>query len=151
MVNLALRVRVLYPDARPFIEWQVSADDHGERINFWDAKALGPQPTEKQLDDVTQEQIDGLPAQLAALAAQKAKEAAKASVDKGKLAEGSADQRLTRSIALALLDEVNTLRALQGLQPRTEDDITRGIKEKIDLTPSAAIAEAADPVIGGRP
>ncbi len=82
-----------------------------------------------------------------AFIAKEAKDAAKASVDKGKLAEGTADQRLTRSIALALLDEVNTLRALQGLQPRTEDDVTRGIKEKIDLTPSAAVVGAIEAAI----
>jgi hypothetical protein len=57
MVTLAEALEVLYPNARPLVDYVVRDDGTGPRIADWSA-ALGAQPTAEQLAAVTAEQVE---------------------------------------------------------------------------------------------
>ena len=68
--------------------------------------------------------------------AQQAKAAAGASIDAGALQSGASTERLMRSLALVMLDEVNALRAasVPALPPRSQGQLITAIKAKILAT-----------------
>lgn len=56
MVALAEALEVLYPTAKPLVDWVVTDDGTGPRLTFW-SPALGPEPTPAQLAAVTDQQV----------------------------------------------------------------------------------------------
>ena len=99
MVGIAEAIFALYPNQGIERRVIVISIDGVESIKSWD-DALGPQPTQAELDAVTQEQVDT--ARLAKLRLQ-----AKTLID------STNDDSVERdkAIAFAVLDGVNSLRA----------------------------------------
>lgn len=101
MVELALAIGYLYPDAVPLDDFVVSDwnDGQGARIISWNEAKLGPQPSIEQLAAVTSSQVN-------AWRTDQLREASQAS-----LVRAEATSVLCRAIAWALLSEVNILRS----------------------------------------
>lgn len=57
MVGISEAIQVLYPNAVPLRDFEVTSQKGVSTITYWDA-SLGPQPTQAQLDAVTQTQVD---------------------------------------------------------------------------------------------
>lgn len=57
MVGIAAKLHYLYPNANPFFDWSVIDDGKTQRIAKWN-DAIGPQPSQKDLDAITDQQVE---------------------------------------------------------------------------------------------
>lgn len=97
MINLHEVLSSLFPNGKLDVDWTIVGSPVGQTISFWN-DALGPQPTQEQIDAVTQEQIDS--ARLAKL-----RNAAKQFQ-----ADQQAQNVALRATVKLLVDELNILR-----------------------------------------
>jgi hypothetical protein len=112
MVSLADALAYLRPDALPLRDYALADDGTGPRVAWWDAGAVGPQPTAEEVAAVT-------PGQVAALAVAKATAAAGATF-------GSLDAVpiATRCAIRVICDRVNAAFAEMGRpKPLLEADV----------------------------
>ena len=129
MVTLSDAVQTLYPTAS-LSDYAISDDGSGPQIVQWNAAALGPQPTQAQLDAVTQAQVD-------AARAVKRRAAASAIFDR---LDG--DGQILRAVVLTLVDEVNLLRQRLAAQ----DAVVAAATSLADLKSRWATMASARPV-----
>lgn len=108
------KVKYIYPAAKFGRHFKIS----NEVITYWD-NSIGTQPTQAQLDAVTQANIDS--------ATLTAKRGEATSIKDDTTVDGIK----WRAIALILLDEINTLRALHGLSARTISQFKTAYANKI--------------------
>ncbi len=134
MVTLSDAIQVLYPSARPDTgagarDYTIADDGTGPRIAFW-APALGPQPTQAQIDAVTQAQVD------AAKAVKRRATAAELFV------RDDGDGQILRAVVLTLVDEINLLRQRLAAQ----DAVVAAATSLADLKSRWATMASASPV-----
>ena len=130
MVIIADALATLYPDASPLRDYVMADSGFGPQITYWDTATLGPQPTQAQLDAVTQAQVD---------AAKAAKRRAAASVIFGRL---DGDGQILRAVVLTLVDEINLLRQRLAAQ----DAVVAAATSLADLKSRWATMASASPV-----
>lgn len=95
MVTLADAIQVLFPNSVSLTDWVVADDGSGPKIIYWNA-GLGSQPTQEQLNAVTD-------AQVTAWKRAKARSIAKVVID------GLGGYE-SRGLVSLLIDEINVLR-----------------------------------------
>ncbi len=110
MVSLSQKLLYLYPDSVPMVDWVVRHDGNGEYIYYWNP-ALGPQPTQAELDAITEAQV------IAAADthyAQTEKAEATKSVDEATQIYGNRVERALISVATSAVKVVNNDRITLG-------------------------------------
>lgn len=119
MVTLAQAIEYLFPNAKPLVDYTVEDKGEGPYIKQWNA-AIGTQPTQAQLDAVTQAMIDTSLQQRLYTAA------------KALTAANDMRSKQQKAVVLVLRDEINILRAAAGLSARTVAQLRNAINGKID-------------------
>jgi hypothetical protein len=110
MVSLSQKLLYLHPDSIPMVDWVVRDDGAGEFIAFWN-NALGPQPTQAELDAITEAQvIAGAESHFA----QQEKASATQSVDDATQIHGNRIERIVISVATSAVKVINNDRTTLG-------------------------------------
>lgn len=115
------KLRHLFPASVPVRDWSVATIEGVPVITYWNP-ALGAQPTQAQLDTVTQADIDNA-------AALRLYSRAKALI--------TADDEVSKkdkAVLLVILDEINLIRSKLSpvLPPRTITQLRNAVANKID-------------------
>jgi len=136
MSTLVQKLAVLFPDA-PNGSYFVRLDTLGEEYIFAFNPALGDEPTQKQLDEVTDQQIADAEEAIKQKAEQQRKQDTAA-----KLSDPTTEQaKATNAQNAALLTALNRCEVLLGLKPTTLDEIHTATLDAIaaDVKPADVI------------